>query len=55
LRIQKERFLDRVRVREAPSRISAAPFRRLKLLLVGEVEGFALGEYLVGEVWGDFL
>jgi hypothetical protein len=26
-----------------------------KLLLVGEVEGFALGEYLVGEVWGDFL
>jgi hypothetical protein len=46
LRIQKRSFLGRVLVRKPPAS---------KLLLVGEVEGFALGEYLVGEVWGDFL
>ena len=34
---------------------SAQSHRCWKLLLVGEVEWFALGEYLVGEVWGDFL
>ena len=40
--------------RSSPSAQSLKPLAS-KLLLVGEVEGFALGEYLIGEVWGDFL
>jgi hypothetical protein len=40
--------------RSSPSAQSSKP-PASKLLLVGEVEGLALGEYLVGDVWGDFL